>query len=44
MSEEWWTTETEVDAEPGLPVKLPPKDLDEVDKYRMPAVIYGKRC
>ena len=42
MSEEWWTTETEVDAEPGLPVKLPPKDLDEVDKYRMPAVITGK--
>lgn len=42
MSEEWWAAETEVEAEPGLPVKLPPKELDEVDKYRMPTIITAK--
>ncbi len=42
MSEEWWVNETQVDAEPGLPAKIPPKELDEVDKYRMPTLVTAK--
>lgn len=42
MSDEWWANETEVEASPGLPAKLPPKQLDEVDRYRMPDTITAK--
>lgn len=42
MSEEWWDQETEVEAAPGPPAVRKPRELDEVDKYRMPAVITSK--
>lgn len=39
MSTEWWEAETEIDATPGPPAVRKPKELDSVDKYRMPATI-----
>lgn len=38
-NEEWWETETTIEAAPGPPAKLKPKELDEIDKYRMPETV-----
>lgn len=40
--DEWWDTEVEIEASPGPPAKVPPRELDEVDKYRMPDRITAK--
>lgn len=42
MSNEWWAEETEVEAEAGPPAVRKPKELDEVDKYRMPKTVTAK--
>lgn len=36
MSEEWWETPVEVDAEPGPPVELAPKEFTDIELYRVP--------
>ncbi len=42
MSDEWWATPVEVDAEPGPPAVRKPRELDEVQKYRMPERVTAK--
>lgn len=42
MSDEWWETESQVDAEPGPPAVREPRELSEVDKYRAPERITAK--
>lgn len=42
MSDEWWAAETEVESTPGPPAVRKPRELDEVDKYRMPDRVTAK--
>lgn len=42
MPEEWYEVETEVEAAPGPPAVRMPRELDEVDKYRVPDTVTAK--
>jgi hypothetical protein len=42
MSDEWWAAEIDVTDEAGPPAVRKPRELDEVDKYRMPTVVTAK--
>lgn len=42
MSDEWWAAEAEVEVEAGKPAVRKPRELDEVDKYRMPKTFGSK--
>lgn len=42
MPEEWYETITEVEAEPGPPAVRKPRELDEIDTYRMPETVTAK--
>lgn len=42
MSEEWWAEEAEVEAASGPPAVRKPRELDEVEKYRMPTNVTAK--
>lgn len=39
MPEEWYDLTTDVEAAPGPPARRVPRELDEVDKYRMPETV-----
>lgn len=41
-SQEWWEVETDVESNPGLPVKREPAELSQVDLYRAPKKITAK--
>lgn len=42
MSDEWFDLSTDVEAAPGPPAVRKPRELDEVDKYRMPDTVTAK--
>lgn len=42
MSDEWWDTPVEIEAEAGPPAVRKPRELDEVQKYRMPSTVTAK--
>jgi len=39
MPEEWYDLTTDVEAAPGPPAVRKPRELDEIDKYRMPDTV-----
>lgn len=42
MSDEWWSTETEVETTSGPPAVRKPREMDEVQKYRAPDRVTAK--
>lgn len=42
MPEEWYDVETEVTAAAGPPAVRKPREMDEVDKYRVPTTVTAK--
>lgn len=39
MADEWWDTDAEIEAEPGVPVEPEPRGLSEIELYNAPKTI-----